>query len=52
MAEDPERQQRRAYLLKEREKFAKAQEWLASLRPQGFEKSESDGTMEGMSDDW
>jgi hypothetical protein len=32
MAEDAERQQRRAYLQKEREKFATAQEWLQSLR--------------------
>lgn len=52
MAEDPERQQRRAYLLKEREKFSKAQEWLTSVRPQGVEKNESDVTMKGMNDDW
>jgi len=52
MAEDPERQQRRAYLQKEREKFAKAQEWLATLRLQEVEKTESDSTIEGMDDSW
>lgn len=32
MAEDPERQRRRQYLLKEKEKISKAQEWLATAR--------------------
>ncbi|KAJ5776351.1 uncharacterized protein N7511_001362 [Penicillium nucicola] len=32
MAEDEERQRRRVLLYKEREKFAKAQEWISSLR--------------------
>lgn len=30
MAEDPERQRRRQYLVKERRKLTKAQEWLQS----------------------
>lgn len=32
MAEDPERQRRRQYLVKEKQKITKAQEWLASAR--------------------
>lgn len=32
MAEDPERQRRRRFLVKEKEKVSKAQEWLASAR--------------------
>jgi hypothetical protein len=43
MTEDPERQHRRAHLLKEREKFSKAQEWLDSVR-------EADVEMEGSDD--
>jgi len=30
VAEDPERQRRRQYLVKERQKLTKAQEWLRS----------------------
>jgi hypothetical protein len=52
MAEDPERQHRRAYLLREREKLTKAQEDLASLRPQEVENGESDVTMRGVNDGW
>ncbi|KAJ5316878.1 hypothetical protein N7508_001386 [Penicillium antarcticum] len=37
MAEDAERQNRRAFLYKEREKFAKAQKWISSLRNGGIE---------------
>lgn len=36
MAEDPERQRRRQYLVKEKAKLTKAQEWLAA------EKKEDD----------
>ena len=37
MAEDPERQRRRQYLLREREKLSKAQEWLSSAKKEdGF----------------
>ena len=32
MAEDPERQRRRQYLLREKEKIDKAQEWLATAK--------------------
>jgi hypothetical protein len=32
MAEDPERQHRRQFLVREREKLTKAQEWLASAK--------------------
>lgn len=40
MAEDPERQRRRQYLLKEKDKISKAQEWLATAR-----KSEDEADM-------
>lgn len=42
MAEDPERQRRRQYVLKEKEKISKAQEWLATAR-----KSEDDADTAG-----
>jgi hypothetical protein len=32
MAQDPERQRRRQYLLKEKEKVTKAQQWLSTYR--------------------
>lgn len=32
MAEDPELQRRRQYLLREKEKISKAQEWLSTAR--------------------
>lgn len=32
MAEDPERQRRRQYLLKEQKKISMAQEWLATAK--------------------
>lgn len=43
MAEDPERQRRRQYVLKEKEKTSKAQVWLATAR-----KSEDDADMAGI----
>lgn len=54
MTEDPERQHRRAYLLKEREKFSKAQEWLDSVRDADVEmEEESDQTLvTEMKSDW
>lgn len=32
MAEDPERQRRRTYLVREKNKITKAQQWLATVR--------------------
>ncbi|KAJ5773178.1 hypothetical protein N7457_008074 [Penicillium paradoxum] len=53
MTEDPERQQRRAVLLKEREKFSKAQEWLDSVRDADVETEEWNGTdIMDMKVDW
>lgn len=53
MTEDPERQQRRALLVKEREKFSKAQEWLGSVRDADVETEEIDQTdVVDMKFDW
>jgi hypothetical protein len=42
MAEDAERQNRRVWLYKEREKFAKAQDWISTLRNENLEMAESE----------
>ncbi|KGO69186.1 Dynamin [Penicillium italicum] len=53
MTEDPERQHRRAQLLKEREKFSKAQEWLDSVRDSDVEMEDSDQTtFADIKEDW
>ncbi|KGO41110.1 Dynamin [Penicillium expansum] len=53
MTEDPERQHRRAQLLKEREKFSKAQEWLDSVRDSDVEMEDSDPTpLADIKEDW
>ncbi|KAJ5959499.1 uncharacterized protein N7479_006649 [Penicillium vulpinum] len=53
MTEDPERQHRRAQLLKEREKFSKAQEWLDSVRDEDIEMEDSDQTgFADIKEDW
>jgi hypothetical protein len=53
MTEDPERQHRRAQLLKEREKFSKAQEWLDSVRDSDVEMEDSDHTaFPDIKEDW
>lgn len=49
MTEDPERQRRRMFLVKEKEKVSKAQEWLASAKKDDTgddaqDKSQSDFT--------
>ncbi|KAJ5383732.1 Dynamin [Penicillium concentricum] len=53
MTEDPERQHRRAQLLKEREKFSKAQEWLDSVRDEDMEMEDVDQTdLADIKEDW
>ncbi|EKV16315.1 hypothetical protein PDIG_08460 [Penicillium digitatum PHI26] len=53
MAEDPERQHRRTQLLKEREKFSKAQEWLDSVRDSDVEMEDSDqNALAEIKEDW
>ena len=43
LADDPERQARRETLVKEREKFATALNWLNEAQMSGAEKSDDDG---------
>jgi hypothetical protein len=55
MAEDPERQRRRQYLLKEKEKVLKAQEWLATAKKEDdtTETAESDAAIKSQPpEDW
>lgn len=53
MTEDPERRHRRSQLMKEREKFSKAQEWLASVRDSDVEMEDSDQTaLVDIKEDW
>ncbi|KAH2284604.1 hypothetical protein KXW02_002365 [Aspergillus fumigatus] len=55
MAEDPERQRRRQYLLKEKEKVLKAQEWLATAKKEddAMDSADSDSTIKSQPpEDW
>lgn len=55
MAEDPERQRRRQYLLKEKEKVLKAQEWLATAKKEddAMDSADSDPTIKSQPlEDW
>ena len=52
MTEDPERQHRRAQLLKEREKFLKAQEWLDSVRDSDVEMEDDQTAVPDIKEDW
>lgn len=45
MAEDPERQRRRQYLQREKEKITKAQEWLATAKK--VDDDENTNAMDG-----
>jgi hypothetical protein len=52
MAEDVERQNRRIYLYKEREKFAKAQEWISTIRDKDLEMEDSESAETAVNADW
>lgn len=52
MAEDAERQNRRAWLYKEREKFAKAQAWISALRNEDLEMADSESAEAGDNAAW